>query len=404
MSLSRTFICRLQAKQTRSLTPILPHGAIKHRTITKTPLTGARKPASPRPISHAFDPATAPPPTTAPPFHFLHPASLTTPEYQHTITITPPNFKVPWPTSLPCAVQSRYWREAEHAATDYLYAILSSHPNNETKEKYIATVSDAAVSYAINLIPLGNLARTNLLTRTFVLAFLHDDAVDKPDRERNTHLMIPTTSESHIIEEDTSNYAAFNILSREILAEDPTQGELLLQDILSWGSISQDQKPTTFTSLEEYFSHGLEDFGAELILRTVEFSLDLPPFSPEEREELRVLKDLCVRHMLLTNDLYSYAKEVVAEKRGGERVLSAVRVIEQAMGVSETSAKVTLRVVIRDLERKMNEEYVRLQRKEGINEAQLRYARAMIVAVAGNMFFSATCARYARAVEGSELM
>ncbi|PYI11941.1 terpenoid synthase [Aspergillus sclerotiicarbonarius CBS 121057] len=365
MSIPRTFISRLQARKASIFTPTLPHGTIKCRNITQTPLTGA---ASPRPISHAFDPATPPPPPTAtPPFTFLHPNNLTTPEYQHTITIIPPNLKVPWPTSLPCALQSRYWREADHAATDYLHTIFSSQPNTQTKEKYIATVSEAAVSYAINLIPLGNPARTKLLTRTFVLAFLHDDAVDKGNTDKNSHLMVPnTSSQSHTTGNEISNHTAFNILRREILAENPTQGEILLRDILSWGCVYQHQKkPITFDSLEEYFLPALEDFGAGLILRTVEFSLNLPSFSSEERGELKVLKDLCARHMLLTNDLYSYAKEVVAEERGGERVFSAVRVVEQVMGVSDTSAKAILRVVIRDLEGRMDEEYVRLQGMEG---------------------------------------
>ncbi|PWY93882.1 terpenoid synthase [Aspergillus sclerotioniger CBS 115572] len=364
------------------------------------PLSATYQTATPRPITHAFDPATPPSPPTPTAFSFLHPSNLTHPDYKHTITITPPDLKVPWPTSLPCALQSRYWREAEHAATDYLHTIFSSsHPNTQPEEKYITAISDAAVSYAINLLPLGDLARTKLLTRALVLAFLHDDTADKPNGDRNSHLLIPTP-ETNTPDPKTT---AFTLLSQDILAESPSQGHTLLQGILSWGSTSQHKQPTAFTSLETYIPPALSDFGAGLILRTVEFSLNLPPFSPKEREKIRVLEDLCARHMLLTNDLYSYAKEVIAEAGGGEKVLNAVRVVKESMGVSDELAKRMVRMVIWDLEGRMDGEYIRLERGHGISEAGLRYARAMIVAAAGNMFFSATCGRYARVVEGSKL-
>ena len=108
--------------------------------------------------------------------------------------------------------------------------------------------------------------------------------------------------------------------------------------------------------------------------------------------------------MLLTNDLYSYAKEVIAEAGGGEKMFNAVRVVKQSMGVDDGVAKRMVRMVIVNLEGRMDGEYTRLERGHGIiSEAGLRYARAMIIAAAGNMFFSATCGRYARVVEGSEL-
>ncbi|KAI2873813.1 hypothetical protein CBS11852_10728 [Aspergillus niger] len=305
---------------------------------------------------------------------------------------------VPWPTSLPCALQSQYWREAEDAASDFLQTLFASN-NNPKRDKYLTAVTDAVVSYAINLIPLCDLARIKLLSRTFVLAFLHDDAVDAGNVSDN-NVLIPTERNS------PTPHKAFDILSEEILAADPINGAILVEDILAWGSTSRNHQhgPTRFKSLDEYIAHGLEDFGATLILRCVEFSITTPcsSSSPTDLQSVSYLKSLCAKHLLLTNDLYSYAKEVAS----GDAGLNAVRVVQDLMGVSDSSAKMMIRFMLRDLERQMDEEYTRLltSSSTNVNEVQLKHARAMIIAVAGNMFFSATCDRYARAVEGSRLL
>ncbi|GKZ29490.1 terpene cyclase [Aspergillus brasiliensis] len=411
ISTSRTFLCHLRPRRPSSPPRTLPLNKPRSRRLTQTPRLRDSTPIyHPRPISYAFDPANQSGPTP-PAFSFLHPPNLTQdPEYQHTIPLNPPDLKVPWPTSLPCALQSKHWREAEHAARDLLQTLFppNNKPNPNTKgEKYLTAVTDAVISYAINLIPLCDLARIKLLSRTFVLAFLHDDAVDAGniDNDVNTDILIPTTERS----KDQRSHKAFDIISKEILTADPINGAILIEDILSWGSTSRkhQQGPTRFNSLDEYIAYGLEDFGAKLILRCVEFSITTPHGSSSESTDLQsvsYLKSLCARHLLMTNDLYSYAKEVAS----GDAGLNAVRVVQDLMGVSDSSAKMMVRGILRDLEGQMDEEYIRLtlltKSNRTVNEVQLRHARAMIVAVAGNMFFSATCDRYARAVEGSSLL
>lgn len=118
-------------------------------------------------------------------------------------------------------------------------------------------------------------------------------------------------------------------------------------------------------------------------------------------EALNGLRSLCARHILLTNDLYSYEKEAAAEKKG-VKLFNAVRVVQDLMGVSALSAKGILRSIIWDVERRMNEEYEHLVAEKS-SESQLVRARALVACVAGNMYFSATCARYARVVDGARL-
>ncbi|RAH53070.1 terpenoid synthase [Aspergillus piperis CBS 112811] len=400
--MSRTFLRHSRVQRLGFLPQILSLNTPQCRKLTQTPRACNSTPIYyPRPISYAFDPAT--PATqsspTSPAFSFLHPSNLTQDaEYQHAIPLNPQKSKVPWPTSLPCALQSKYWREAEAATKDLLQTLFP--PNNNPKgKKYLTAVTEAVVSYTIHLFSLCDLARIKLFSRTLVLVFLHDDAVDAGNLNDDV-VLIPAEKNSN------PSHKAFNIISEEILTADPGYGAILIEDILSWGSTSRNhqQGPTRFSSLDEYIAHGLEDFGATLTLRCVELSITAPhaSSSPTDLRSVSYLKSLCAKHLLLTNDLYSYAKEVAS----GDTGLNAVRVVQDLIGGSASSAKMMVRLMLRDVERQMNEEYTRLitTSSTNIDETQLKYARAMIIAVAGNMFFSATCDRYARAVEGSRLV
>ncbi|PWY77813.1 terpenoid synthase [Aspergillus eucalypticola CBS 122712] len=399
--MSRTFLRHSRVQRLGFLSWIPTLNTPQCRRFTQRPRLGDSTPIYyPRPISYAFDPATleSQSSSTSPAFSFLRPPNLAQDaEYQHAISLNPQNLKVPWPTSLPCALQSKYWREAEAATKDLLQTLFP--PNNNPKgEKYITAVTEGAVSYAIHLFPLCDLARIKLFSRTLVLAFLHDDAVDAGNLN-NDVVLIPTEKSSK------PSHKAFNVISEEVLAANPVNGAILIEDILSWGSTSRNhqQGPTRFSSLNEYIAHGLEDFGATLTLRCVEFSIaDSRSSSLTDVQSIGYLKSLCAKHLLLTNDLYSYAKEVAS----GDTGLNAVQVVQDLMGGSDSSAKMMVRIMLRDLERQMDEEYTRLitTGSTNITETQLKHARAMIIAVAGNMFFSATCDRYARAVEGSKLV
>ncbi|RAK73488.1 uncharacterized protein BO72DRAFT_451668 [Aspergillus fijiensis CBS 313.89] len=370
---------------------------------TQTPFEKSPDTAPPsealRPISHAFDPANSKPPTkSSTPFSIIRLEIFE--DCHHANTIHPPSHRVPWPTSLPIALQSKHSRQAEAAATTYLQTISTSHSTHPTLDPArTRKLIDTAVSYTIHLVPLSNITRIQLLAKTYVLLFLHDDAVGT----QNPALRIPPRSAVSHNQTSTAEYNAYNILAKELLTEDPHERERLLEEIISWGSATQRERPKTFKSLEEYLVPGLEDFGAELILQTVRFSCGT---AIEDAPELERLKALCAKHLLLTNDLYSYAKEARAEAETGEVVLNAVRVVRGLMGgddIDDALAARILRVMIRDVEDRMSAECLRLEKSGVLSEAQMVYARAMVVAVAGNMFFSATSPRYAGAVEGTTL-
>lgn len=70
--------------------------------------------------------------------------------------------------------------------------------------------------------------------------------------------------------------------------------------------------------------------------------------------------------------------------------------------MSPSSAKVILRNVILDVEGQIHGEFERLVANNGgITEEELGYVRGLVAVVAGNVFYSATCGRYAMFIEGS---
>ncbi|KAB8259706.1 isoprenoid synthase domain-containing protein [Aspergillus pseudonomiae] len=281
----------------------------------------------------------------------------------------------------------------EETARAYTEELLAQQPERY-QAKYIEAMIDAAVSLPVIAAPMGNLTRMKVLAKLYVLVFMSDDLVDSGNRLT----MIPNHIEGKA--EQGPEYTFYNMLAKEILSEDIVKGKRLLESCISWISATQQTPPETFPTLEDYMAYRADDAGGYTVFRSMEFACDVS-FSDTDFEAVARLRSLCEKHFLLTNDLYSYAKEAVAAQKHGTSVLNAVRVVQRLMNISEDSAKTSVRQLIWDLERQMNEEYQRLL--PGAPQSQLTYAQGLIVCVAGNMFFSATCARYARVVEGSRL-
>ncbi|OGM44743.1 hypothetical protein ABOM_007409 [Aspergillus bombycis] len=371
---------------------------LKHRYHTSQNIREFNQERLPRSctrnIQYAFDPvniaATNRPSNL---FSFLRPENVSLPNFQHANSIVPPSLGVPWPTSFPSCFQSKYWEEMEETTRAYTQELLAQRPGSY-QAKYIEAMIDAAVSLLVNTAPMGNLTRMKVLAKLYVFFFVSDDLVDSGNRV----MMIPSHIEGK--EEQGPEYTVYNMLAKEILSEDLVQGKRLLESVISWTSATQQTPPETFPTLEDYMSYRAGDVGAYAVFRSMEFACNVS-FSDADFEAVARLRSLCERHFLLTNDLYSYAKEAVAEQKHGASVLNAVRVVQRLMNISEDSAKAIVRQLIWDVERQMNEEYERLL--PGAPKSQLTCARGLIVSAAGNMFFSATCARYARVIEGSRL-
>ncbi|KAL4890163.1 isoprenoid synthase domain-containing protein [Aspergillus ambiguus] len=354
----------------------------------------------PRQVFYAFDPAISS--INTPPlgnFSFLLPTNVPAiPEFQHVHAIPPDALGVPWPTSFPTTLESKYWREAEHAAKDFLQFTLANQPDRANDCRFIDGIADAAVSFAVHVAPMGDVARMKVLAKAYVLLFMHDDAIETG----NYAAAIPTAGQ--VLSQDSpslaTQYRGYHLLSEEVLFEDPTLGQYLLDGMLSWGSLDVKTYPDTFSSLGDYLVHRVEDVGAYPIFRTAEFACGLQ-LSEQKNDTADSLRALCARHLLLTNDLYSYAKEARAEEQDGAKLFNAVCVVQQLTGVSAPCATGIVRHILWDIERQISGEYGQLVRESSPSESVR--ARVLIAAVSGNMYFSATSARYARTIDGAKL-
>lgn len=135
---------------------------------------------------------------------------------------------------------------------------------------------------------------------------------------------------------------------------------------------------------------------------SVEFAYNIH-LSEGERESLEQFTTPCAKHFALTNDLYSHAKEAVEMKKG-KWSANTVSMLEGQNGMSLDAAKGAVRQVIWKIEGQIYGEYKALLDSYGEDDPRVRYAQGVVIALTGNIFYSATCRRYASAVEGSELI
>lgn len=108
------------------------------------------------------------------------------------------------------------------------------------------------------------------------------------------------------------------------------------------------------------------------------------------------MKDLLFEHFTLVNDVYSFDKEYREHVTQGTVLVNAVSVLTELYSLSDTTtAKCMLWSVIRDIENRMRAEYEDLKTsKTPLSAEQWRYIDALLECAAGNIFCSATIARY----------
>ncbi|KAE8153604.1 isoprenoid synthase domain-containing protein [Aspergillus avenaceus] len=348
-----------------------------------------------RAIRYGIDPLKpAPKKRISNAFPFLQFAGASLVPSHNVNKIVPSTVGVPWTTLFRASLQSKYWLEAEETAKGFIEEILGKRGDDKPQE-YINAATEAAVSFGINVTPMGDLGRMIFLTKFWVFVFLSDDAADSGNRA----IMIPLGDE--LKKSAESEHVVYNTLAKEAMSYDMDQGKRLMESLVFWGTAMQEHGPEWSPTLEDYMDYRIKDVGAGTVSRAVEFACDVS-LSEADRKVVSCLQPLCDRHFILTNDRYSYAKEIVAEQECGAAVVNSVRVVRRLMNTSDSSAKAIIQQIIWDIEYQMHAEYERLS-QGGVTTPQLTYAQGMIASMAGNKFYSATCPRYARATEGSEL-
>ncbi|KAH8598469.1 isoprenoid synthase domain-containing protein [Bisporella sp. PMI_857] len=359
-----------------------------------------------RPISYAFDPAGISLSGAAKKelFSFLKDSiSVNVPGLENSVSFDPRIVGVPWPTSFPATVQCKHWREAEEAALELmqeieeasleergllptdLYSAASIHSSRKKREELLET----AVTAPMNMFPASCSKRARLMAKANLLIFMHDALSDSVGGKQG---MEPWRNR------------IFRKYVKEVLSEEPTIGPEFLKGILKWVEHTRTHPPKiSYNTLSDYIEYRIKDFAVDFVDAALKLTCNVN-ISASEIEPLAHLHRLYITHFSLTNDLYSYDKELREMEERGSALVNGIKVLQDLLSVSPRAAKNILRAFLWDIEDQIHDAYKGLIDTGELNDKQLRFARGMIETLAGNIFYSSTTRRYASVVAGSAIV
>ena len=97
---------------------------------------------------------------------------------------------------------------------------------------------------------------------------------------------------------------------------------------------------------------------------------------------------------MITNDIYTYDKELEEFKTLGAALINGVYVVEQLLSVPPDAAKRVVHEIIRDIELELYQLCQEHLQSGQCNDRQRTYIMGLVYATSGNIFFSATLGRY----------
>ncbi len=131
-----------------------------------------------------------------------------------------------------------------------------------------------------------------------------------------------------------------------------------------------------------------------LLSALMRYSMDLRP-TPAELAALRPLEENCSKHISITNDIYSFEKEVLAERTGhpeGAHLCSAVKVVAAETSLGIAAAKRVLWAMVREWE--LVHETMAEALGPQISAAVRDYVCGLQCQMSGNELWSRTTPRY----------
>jgi hypothetical protein len=118
--------------------------------------------------------------------------------------------------------------------------------------------------------------------------------------------------------------------------------------------------------------------------------------SPEERLATEPLRKAAVLCIALSNDWFSWPKEVAAWREGRARIMSAVAILMRQYNLPVTRARNLLREMIIEREHALLKMRDELLSRNNTSEDFKKFVTACIWMVGGNDVWESTCPRYNR--------
>ncbi|OJJ42226.1 hypothetical protein ASPZODRAFT_77442 [Penicilliopsis zonata CBS 506.65] len=372
-----------------------------------------------KPFNFFFDPAPHDVNCSNNLFSYLKNASQEiVPGLENSVCFNPREIGLPWSTAFPIAVHSKYWQDARIAAEDLLRRIrFGQNADQEELNERDHLLLDSAVSAPIHMFPGASSSQAKVLAKGNVFIFVHDgNGQQRTWSGKNVLYNIIIITSDHLtfepLPEDSSAYhrqwknQLFQEWVNECVEENINGGLQFVHGALHWAKHTLENPLRSggeFTVWSDYVEYRNKDFLSIAVSGMLQLSTGVE-VSDSEKLPLSEMYTLYMTHFSLTNDLYSYEKEVIEAEEYGTPVTNGVAVLEQILNVSGETAKSILRSILIGLEKKLDAIYNAHTKSGKLNLRQLRYARAMLEGLAGNIFYSATAGRYARVVPGSRIL
>ncbi|KAJ4018779.1 hypothetical protein NW752_005907 [Fusarium irregulare] len=236
--------------------------------------------------------------------------------------------------------------------------------------KYVGPVNEFGGCNHINgnfsavVLPLCKPDRLELVAYVLEYAFLHDSVLEA---------------------EDTSPEAAKQAKAGIRHIHEKIMGRLLQTDEVCakriekvWKEMiatTMRDKRVDFQSIEDYLEFRMVDTGAPFVEAIMLFGMGMT-LTPQEDEELRRIIRPCFAALALTNDYFSFDREIEEEETSV--LINSVAIVMRLQNLDIPSAK----VVIKDIIRKYEKEFMRQideykQQKGSVPEKIERYMEAM---------------------------
>ncbi|CAO2651134.1 Nn.00g094310.m01.CDS01 [Neocucurbitaria sp. VM-36] len=255
--------------------------------------------------------------------------------------------------------------------------------------------------------------RLEIISYADEFAFMYDDLVDNAQSDQvaaeNDQMSdaFREGARSGKIEADARTRSGKRQMQAKILNEMMAiDRERAMAAMKAWGTFietsSGRQHHTQFTTLADYLVYRNEDVGAMFWHALVVFgyALTIPD------AELEICKQLAlpaVTAASLTNDLYSYEKEVEEAQQAGCHLTNGIDVIMRQHCCDLDTAKSICRSEIKAVVAKFEEVVEQTRSREDLSQDLTRYVEVIQYSVSGNLIWSMACPRYHRNVAYNQL-
>ncbi|KAE8147176.1 isoprenoid synthase domain-containing protein [Aspergillus avenaceus] len=367
-----------------------------------------------RPVHYSYDPVdTNSTFLKHPLFDYLVSAAKQDPHLHRTsFSLNPESLGVSWQTLFPACRQSRQWREAENAAQeliDQLFRANLSSTGALCKRwrdlAEVLQVVETAVAGVVYMYPRADTARIRLLSKLHVAMWIHDDVPRVAECHQEAALctcLCAQDEDESVFDADTSpTCQVLSCILQDILQLDPALGCRVVAGALKWHRTSRthcdrDQNSPRLTALSDYLQDSIADISEDVTLSMIRFAGMI--HLTTEQEECPLLKELVnlwAKHRIIVKDLFSFGTECLEHQVQNSTLINAVQVLQNELDVSLDTAKEVARDIQLDIEQEVYVLYQKILAKAGPTSVEVRYVRALVESLAGNVFYSCTTGRNA---------